>query len=559
MTKKDDAQVSAQVQTNLMNEQKSEQKKAVKSPSQAKAATAQKQKPADAPQQDSVQNQGQNPVQAQDQTQVQAPQTINKAINKAIDLPKEIKVAFANVSPILTSNGEAISVNEPRFATTIRLGDLNRLPSTLVTDRNGKEHHIIDFAIVPNKKHVEGKTSPYLVIVKRHDAPAIYGGNDMKFVDKDAVVEFSLNRSQVFGKANSLGLKLDDNIQLHIGRTGAGATGVTLNPAEYKNVDKKSLELSARVSVVNAFDRTIKAMYNMDKIGDNRYIDKFLGSSFGYQPKENGMPLINQYTNMPVTNFNIKLNRDDIRFLPESDKFGNVSIAIVRRDLSPEHLQEKGLHMEEGCAYPVNDKGIKQPNYHVIADPKIYKNGEPNVNVVAVIKLNRAELASLPYTSESFVTRDGKQVNNNYIHLSSDKYGNIKVNTKEYEFHQVIANEQKLTSKTTLYSDEICQKERLGWEQSHPRLSPEDFAAKVEMEKTMPNQFDIYRDAVKAMQPQAHQQEILQQDNSQGYYNAQQPQREYKDYSQQYSQQYSEACDIDPLSQSQSPHTKLPF
>lgn len=548
MTKKDDAQVSAQVQTNLMNEQKSEQKKAVKNPSQAKAATAQKQKPADAPQQDSVQNQAQTPVQAQGQTQVQAPQDINKAINKAIDLPKEIKVAYANVSPILSSNGEAINVSEPRFATTFRLSYLNKLPSTLVTDKNGKEHHILDFAIVPNKNHVEGKTSPYLVIVKRNDAPAVYGGNDMKFVDKDAVVEFSLNRSQIFGKANSLGLKLDDTIQLHIGRTGAGATGVTLNPAEYKNVDKKSLELSARVSVVNSFDRTIKVMYNMNKIGENRYIDRFLGSAFGYQAKDKdtGMPLINQYTNMPITNFNFKLNRDDLRFLPEADKFGNVSIAIVKRDLTPEHLQEKGLHMEQGCEYPINDKGIKQPNYHIIADPKIYKNGEPNVNVVAVVKLNRAEIASLPYTTESFTTKEGKQVNNNYVHLSSDKFGNIKVNTKEYEFHQVIANDQKMTSKTTVYSDEICQKERQNWEQSHPRLSPEAFAAKVEMEKTMPNQFDIYRDALKALQPQAKQQEIQEVSQAQ----QQQPRREYKDYSQT-------ADDNDPLSQ--SVHTKLPF
>lgn len=518
MAKKDDAQESAQVQK--------EQKKAVKNQAEVKAVP--------------------NPsVDLQPNVETQQVPTPAK---KQIELPKEIKVAYANVSPILSSNGEAINVSEPRFATTIRLSDLNKLPSTLVTDKNGKEHHILDFAIVPNKKHVEGKTSPYLVIVKRNDAPAVYGGNDMKFVDKDAVVEFSLNRSQIFGKANALGLKLDNNIQLHIGRTGAGATGVTLNPAEYKNVDKKSLELSARVSVVNSFDRTIKAMYNMDKIGDNKYIDKFLGSAFGYQAKDKdtGMPLINQYTNMPITNFNFKLNRDDLRFLPEADKFGNVSIAIVKRDLTPEHLQEKGLHMEQGCEYPINDKGIKQPNYHIIADPKIYKNGEPNVNVVAVVKLNRAEIASLPYTTESFTTKEGKQVNNNYVHLSSDKFGNIKVNTKEYEFHQVIANDQKMTSKTTVYSDEINQKERQNWEQSHPRLSPEAFAAKVEMEKTMPNQFDIYRDALKALQPQAKQQEIQEVSQAQ----QQQPRREYKDYSQT-------ADDNDPLSQ--SVHTKLPF
>lgn len=569
MTKTEEAQPSAQVQT--------EQKKSTVAKTAQVKSTQVKTTQVKGTQAKATQEPvKQEPVQ---QEQVKQEPVKKEPAKKEIDLPKEIKVAYASVSPIISTSGEKISVNDPRFATTIRLGDLNKLPSTLVTDKTGKQHHIIDFAIVPNKKYVEGKTSPYLVIVKRHDAPAVYGGADMKYVDKDAVLEFSLNRSQVFGKASSLNLRLDDTIQLHIGKTGAGSTGVTLNPAEYKNADKKSLELSARVSVVNSFDRTLKASYNMDKIGEHRYIDKFLGSAFGYQPKENGMPLINQYNNMPITNFNFKLNRDDIRFLPEADRFGNVSIAIVRRDLTPERLQEKGLHMEAGCDYPVNERGIKQPNYHVIADPKIYKGGEPNVNVVAVMKLNRSELASLPYTSESFATRDGRQVSNSYIHLSTDKFGNVKVNTKEYDFHQVVANEQKLTSKTTVYSDEINQRERQLWDYSHPRLSQEAFEAKVEMEKTMPTQFDNYRAAVKALNPQISQNQTAQNQTAQDLaphqetvesVHTQQASarenigngntasgnigRDYKDYSQPDYSEYEDPS----LSQSFSP-THLPF
>lgn len=459
----------------------------------------------------------------------------NQAAEKTMSLPKKQSLSFANISPIKKQDGTEVKTAEPRFSTTIRLGDLAAMQKSngrVVTDKEGKEHKLLDLAIVPNTKHEEGKNSPYLVIAKRNDAPAHYNGKDVKFVDKDAVMEFTVNSAQLLAKAsNLLGKKLDDTVQLHIGKNGAGSTGVSFNPGEYPTVDKKQLEIATeRITTVNSFDRAIKSQQNMDKMGENRYVDKYLGSAFGFDAKDaNKQTILNEKTQEPVKNFNITLKATDIKFLPEADKFGNVNLAIVKRDLSPEKLGEKGLKMTEGSDFPVNERGFKQPNYMVMADPKTYKNGEPNEHVVAVIKINKDELNQLPKTKESFTTKDGKEVNNEFIHISTDRFGQVKANVNDYKFHNVEAQDTRLTARITTYNPQIAQKERQNWEQKHPRLSEADFTAKIEREKNLPTQFDAYRQATQLMQskPQKNEQQTSQGESQK----ADQQAKVYKDYS----------------------------
>lgn len=459
----------------------------------------------------------------------------NQAAEKTMSLPKKQSLSFANISPIKKQDGTEVKTAEPRFSTTIRLGDLAAMQKSngrVVTDKEGKEHKLLDLAIVPNTKHEEGKNSPYLVIAKRNDAPAHYNGKDVKFVDKDAVMEFTVNSAQLLAKAsNLLGKKLDDTVQLHIGKNGAGSTGVSFNPGEYPTVDKKQLEIATeRITTVNSFDRAIKSQQNMDKMGENRYVDKYLGSAFGFDAKDaNKQTILNEKTQEPVKNFNITLKATDIKFLPEADKFGNVNLAIVKRDLSPEKLGEKGLKMTEGSDFPVNERGFKQPNYMVMADPKTYKNGEPNEHVVAVIKVNKDELNQLPKTKESFTTKDGKEVNNEFIHISTDRFGQVKANVNDYKFHNVEAQDTRLTARITTYNPQIAQKERQNWEQKHPRLSEADFTAKIEREKNLPTQFDAYRQATQLMQskPQKNEQQTSQGESQK----ADQQAKVYKDYS----------------------------
>lgn len=454
-------------------------------------------------------------------------------------LPQEFKVAYANLSPIIGKEGNEVKVVEPRFATTLSLSTISKMTPRIVVGSDQKEHKMLDLAIVPNKQYIEGKTSPYLIIAKRHGAEAHYNGKDLKFVDKDSVLEFTINRNQLIAKSSQLGRTLQDNVQLHIGRSGAGSTCVTLNPAEFPGTDRKSLELSGSVTVVNSFERRIKAMQAMERIGENKFSDKYLGTAFGCEIKDaDGKTLLNQFSGEPVMAYNIKLNATDIKYLPEADKFGNISLAVVRRDLSAEALAEKGLHMEEGSVYPVNERGFKQPNYHIVADPKIYKNGEPSVNIVAVVKLNKSELAGLPVTSEQFTTKEGREVRNSFIHLSSDRFGQIKPNLKAYEFNNIPCNDMKISARFTAYSPAITQKERQSWEARNPRLSAEDFAAKVEREKSLPNQYDIYREAVAAMQPKQKQEKTVEAAVDAKAEQAPEfivpdsaPKREYKDYS----------------------------
>ena len=467
---------------------------------------------------------------------------------KTISLPKQQNLSYANVSPIKKQDGTEVKTTEPRFSTTIRLGDIAKMQKTnarIETGIDGKEHKYLDLAIVPNKKYEEGKNSPFLIIAKRNGTDAQYNGKDVKFVDKDAVLEFTVNSAQLLAKANKLlGKSLDDTVQLHIGKNGAGATGVTFNPAEYPTVDKKELEIGTqRITTVNSFDRTIKSQQNMDRIGQNRYVDKYIGSAFGFNVKDaNKNTVLNEKTNQPIRAYNITLKAADITFLPEADKFGNINLAIVKRDLSPEKLSEKGLTLKEGSEFPEDARGFKQPNYMVIADPKTYKNGEPNEHVVALIKMNKAELKGLPTTTEQFTTKEGKEVSNEYIHISTDRFGQVKANVKDYEFHNVVASDTKITSRITTYNPDIALKERQTWESKNPRLSETEFAAKIEREKDMPTQYDAYKQAVQVMQEKSQSQE---QKTGQ---HTEKAQKEYKDYSQ-----------TDCQEQQQSKGKKMPF
>lgn len=461
----------------------------------------------------------------------------NNSLNKSSNMAEEQKdqekkqntgvstsfIGYANVAQQKDAQGNLKKVAEPTFTGRIKMEKLLNAPTTQYTDKNGKTGEWIKLAVVVSPKAKESaNNSSHMLITSRQGKEVEVNGKQVKFADVQSQYEIKIDKQSLLKAAKAAGIADDGSIDLKFGKKEGG---VQLNPSQYPMItDKKNLEIFSNIHTTNSFENYKTSQQNLGKVGPNRYDDNYLGQSFGFQVKDKDGNLKVNANNDPVMMHNIKLDANKIKFLQECDHFGNVNLAIVKRDLSPEKLGEKGLKMVDGSNFPVNQYGIKQPNFFVIADPKVYKNGEPNANVVAVIKINKQELAALPHTTEDFKTKDGKQVHNEYIHISMDQFKNIKPNVKDYQFKGVeVKDSSNLTANVTSYNPQIAQQERKAWEDSHPRLNEAEFKAKLAAEKDMPNQYQAYSSAVKIMfasklqnnpsQAQAQTQQQAQDDN----------------------------------------------
>lgn len=461
----------------------------------------------------------------------------NNSLNKSSNMAEEQKdqekkqntgvstsfIGYANVAQQKDAQGNLKKVAEPTFTGRIKMEKLLNAPTTQYTDKNGKTGEWINLAVVVSPKAKESaNNSSHMLITSRQGKEVEVNGKQVKFADVQSQYEIKIDKQSLLKAAKAAGIADDGSIDLKFGKKEGG---VQLNPSQYPMItDKKNLEIFSNIHTTNSFENYKTSQQNLGKVGPNRYDDNYLGQSFGFQVKDKDGNLKVNANNDPVMMHNIKLDANKIKFLQECDHFGNVNLAIVKRDLSPEKLGEKGLKMVDGSNFPVNQYGIKQPNFFVIADPKVYKNGEPNANVVAVIKINKQELAALPHTTEDFKTKDGKQVHNEYIHISMDQFKNIKPNVKDYQFKGVeVKDSSNLTANVTSYNPQIAQQERKAWEDSHPRLNEAEFKAKLAAEKDMPNQYQAYSSAVKIMfasklqnnpsQAQAQTQQQAQDDN----------------------------------------------
>lgn len=467
------------------------------------------------------------------------------------EYPDKVNVGFANQVKITNDKNEAKPTADVRFNVSMSLQkalDLTpRITKSQDADGKEKQHQWIDLSLI-RRTPTEKSPSGFELIARRDGKPAVSVGRQVDFADRNAVINIRIERGALLDKMKELNLTKDDKISLTVGTKDNDNVKVRLNGNVYKETPKEKLEVLGGGKVTNYFQTAINAERNLKGESfpqQNRYDTQYVGAGYGRQTKDaQGNPEFKgKSQDNPFMTYNINIDKAQLKKLPLSDQFGNVTLAIVKRDLSADKLAKHDLHMDASSPYPLNKNNKPEPNYHVIADSKTYKNGEPNAHTVAVIRINKQDLMNMPGIKETYNTQNGQQTKET-LKLSVDKFGGVTPNVYAYKFAEQngaknavkdlskyvsettgtkvdfskdtkAADVPKMNASTQAYSPAIASKERQDWEAKVGYSTPE-YKQNREAQKDLPNQFDVFKVAAENMQKEVQARTQKAQEKAEG-------------------------------------------
>lgn len=308
----------------------------------------------------------------------------------------------------------------PAYRCQIDLNDIaNKIDKMNITKKS--DHELYSFAIIDNKNS-KNEADKFLVIAKRQGQPAFVNDIEVKYSDTNAFIEFSLDLKELKYKAEKVGVDLK-KIPLIIGEESDYTPIIRLNERS-KSVSDKSQPSDfykmnrGSVEVINTFQRIIQSKQNMEisKEPKIKYEHKDLGDAIEDKGRKN----------ISERDFYFTLNPTDLKSLPECDRFGNVRISICERPKDGEYYHLNNLHLNNNGDL-VNERGGRVPEYRVVADPKIYKNGQPYDNTRIEITIPKKELLKMPLLKREKDEVIALKVNGmiNQVSLNVFKYNSL--------------------------------------------------------------------------------------------------------------------------------------